>query len=909
MKKIGQRIISALFLMSPVLVSASGGPDAYGYTWITSADVGGPTYNWIDITSRPGVQTVTGLADDNSAAAMATIGFNFHYYWTDVTQMRIGSNGWLSFNSSASNIASCFPNIPTAGGAADNYLSVLMSDLNFTGVGNPGQVQYWTNSTDSFIISFINVPYWTVNAPGWTGSNTFQVILCNSDSSITYQYGAVSPFLANAGCNDMEVGIENSTGTIGLQVYTDAMPPSNYVIRFDYPNVVLLSIQDVLPEWNSNVDNLSEFIFQNAPATLRSNIKNSGNAAVTTTISLQALIRDDIPSTVYSAAGSLPLLAAGDDSLYTFPGAWTPASAGQYSYEVTTTCAQDINAGNNTTIIEYDVVNACAPSMNLSYVTGNTPSTSINWNGGANDDGAAVYFNPPVSPYTVSALQFYISSNAGNGYIASIYDDDGPNGAPGTVLFTTTVASASVITGAWNTVVVSPAVTLPSGGFYVAWFQGGTSIFLGSETTAPYSRRNYEILDGGWASLRYNDTRDLCIRTSISGFATLPLANFSSATTGPLDFDFTDSSTGLTTSWAWDFGDGNTSTLQNPSHTYAAQGIYNVCLISTSPCGSDTICQQVSACLALSANYSSSLNGSSVNFTDLSAGSPTSWFWDFGDGNNSTAQNPSHTYATNGTYNVCLVATTGCGSDTTCQNITICTPGAAAFTLLDSSGTVTFSDGSTGNPTTWSWDFGDGGNSNVQNPVYTYAISGTYNVCLVSDNGCGPDTTCQQVTICIPVIASFNSTDTLGTITLTDMSSGGATSWSWDFGDGGNSTLQNPVYTYSAPGVYNVCLIATSSCSADTFCQQMPIIITGIAGAENSVFSVYPNPVHGLLTIRFAQETEATDLVIYDMTGRVVLREKTTGGFTRVIDVHALPSGMYQLQLQHAGSNIRFVKE
>ena len=182
MKHFSKLFFAALLSLASVKAFASGGPDAYGYTWTTSLDAGGPAYNWIDITSRPGVQSITDLLDDNSSASMISIGFPFHFYWNDYTQLKVGSNGWLSFNN-VSNIASCFQTIPTAGNG-DNLLAPLMGDLNFTGAGNPGTVKYWTNNVDSFIVSYINVPFWAVNAPGYAGSNSFQVILCSADSSI-----------------------------------------------------------------------------------------------------------------------------------------------------------------------------------------------------------------------------------------------------------------------------------------------------------------------------------------------------------------------------------------------------------------------------------------------------------------------------------------------------------------------------------------------------------------------------------------------------------------------------------------------------------------------------------------------------------------------------------------------------
>jgi len=913
MKKL-YTFFSGMLLLAATHVHASGGPDAYGYTWITSLDPGGPVLNWIDITSRPGVQTVTGLADDNSASAMAPLGFNFHYYWNDVNQVRVGSNGWLCFNSSVSNIASCFPTIPTAGGPADNYLAPLMGDLNFTGAGNPGQVKYWTNGLDSFIISYINVPFWTVNAPGWVGSNTFQVILCNSDSSITYQYTNLGGFTANAACIDLTVGIENSTGAIGLQVHSDVMPLSNYVIKFDYPTTVLLSVQDAFPVWNTSTTNAARFIFNTIAFPVVTDIRNGGNTSITSAITLTTNINDALTfANVYSGSASLPTLAAGADSVYTYPAQWTPTAVGPYSMQTSTTCSQDINPGNDVLTTELDVVNPCSPTMTLSYVSGNAPSTSINWNGGANDDGVAVYYNPPVYPYTINTLQYYISSNVGNGYIAQIVDDDGPNGSPGTILFNTTVPSASVVAGAWNTVAVTPAVTLPGGGFYVVWLQGGTNIFIGSETSSPQSHLNYEILDGSYATLRFDDSRDLCIRASIGGYAGTPTAAMT-ASTNQLNLTTTNSTTGPATSYLWDFGDATTSALAAPTHTYAAAGTYTVCLTATSPCGSTQACSTITVCSTPTALYSSTSNALTANFTDMSTGTATTWSWDFGDATTSALQNPSHTYATGGTYTVCLIAGNACGeADTVCQTVSVCAPNAAAFMNNGSGLNASFMDMSTGAISTWTWDFGDSGTSTLQSPSHTYASPGVYTVCLIVSNSCGfSDTTCMAVTVCNIGVAAFNYSSVEDSVMVSDASTGGIAGWFWDFGDATTSTLQNPgVHHYATGGIYTICLITTDSCGLqDTTCVQDTILITGYNINTAGVNSVYPNPASSEITVELWWNTNSA-VEIYAATGQLVYSAQEINGNRFTIDVKDFATGMYTMRITNAGGTTvrRFVKE
>lgn len=151
-----------------------------------------------------------------------------------------------------------------------------------------------------------------------------------------------------------------------------------------------------------------------------------------------------------------------------------------------------------------------------------------------------------------------------------------------------------------------------------------------------------------------------------------PVADFSgtptSGTVG-LSVDFTDLSTNTPTSWLWDFGDGDISTDQNPTHVYAAIGTYTVALTATNGDGSDTETKvdYITVIGAPVADFSGTPTSGnvalSVDFTDLSTNSPTSWFWDFGDGGSSTSQNPTYVYNYIGVYTVTLTATSSSGSD------------------------------------------------------------------------------------------------------------------------------------------------------------------------------------------------------------------------------------------------------
>ncbi len=329
---------------------------------------------------------------------------------------------------------------------------------------------------------------------------------------------------------------------------------------------------------------------------------------------------------------------------------------------------------------------------------------------------------------------------------------------------------------------------------------------------------------------------DVCFDDTICQPVTItcpgPIPGFS-VTSNLYTADFTDTTTGnFVSSWLWDFGDGNTSTMQNPSHNYAAAGAYTVCLTVTDTCGTDSVCQTVViTCPGPTAGFSHVETGLTTALTDTSMGNfISSWLWDFGDGNTSTMQNPSHNYATPGTYTVCLTVTDTCGTDSVCQSVTVtCTPPSAGFTWTTTLLNASFTDTSTTSSafTGWMWDFGDGNTSTDQNPTHTYATEGTYYVCLTATDSCTSAMFCDSVTIvCPPPVAAFNSQVNGLNATFTDNSSsatGTLYSWMWDFGDGNTSTMMSPSHSYATTGTYNVCLTVMDSCGSTTICQNVEI--------------------------------------------------------------------------------------
>lgn len=158
---------------------------------------------------------------------------------------------------------------------------------------------------------------------------------------------------------------------------------------------------------------------------------------------------------------------------------------------------------------------------------------------------------------------------------------------------------------------------------------------------------------------------------------------------------------------------------------------------------------QVFECVPPVAGFTYVANDGTVDFTDASINT-TTYAWDFGDGGSSVTQNPTHTYVTNGTYTVTLIATNNCESDTFVQNVTVCIPPVAGFTFTANGSNVSFTSTST-NATTYSWGFGDGNSSTQQNPSHNYTSNGTYQVMLIVTSSCGTDTIVHTVTLNVGV--------------------------------------------------------------------------------------------------------------------------------------------------------------
>ncbi len=334
----------------------------------------------------------------------------------------------------------------------------------------------------------------------------------------------------------------------------------------------------------------------------------------------------------------------------------------------------------------------------------------------------------------------------------------------------------------------------------------------------------------------------------------------------PLHVNFTDLSSGNPTQWKWDLGNGTISFLRNPSVTYLAPGAYTVKLVVQNAQGKDSVSRAayINVYGTPEVNFSASaLTGcapAAIQFTDLTStvyGANVQWEWDFGDGNISGDQNPSHTYTAPGTYNVSLRVTNvhGCTKTITRQQyISITPPLTAGFSFqvpqgCNVSNTVTFQNLSTGTGiNSYTWDFGDGTTSNDANPVHSFANSGTYNVMLtvITNAGCTATYQVQGGIVIGSVNAMIGAPDSVcinTPVTFLNNSVPVAISSLWTFEDGTISTQANPVRTYPVPGTYQVQLVSDFGGCFDTTTRTITVTDRPVAGFNSSATASCAAPI------------------------------------------------------------------
>ncbi len=515
----------------------------------------------------------------------------------------------------------------------------------------------------------------------------------------------------------------------------------------------------------------------------------------------------------FNLAGGLPLGGTYSGTGVT-AGSFNPATAGTGTHTLTYTYSDGIGCMNSATqnivVNSLPVVSLAALANTCQNASGLTLSAGFPAGGTYSGTGVTDgIFNPSVAGAGTHAITY--SYTDGNGCM---------NTASGNIIVNPLpVVSLADLSGVCaNAEAFSLSGGLPAGGTF-----SGTGVTAGIFSPSVAGSGTHAIVysysDGNGCT--NSATKNIIVNA-------LPVANFNF--TGDNTILFSDLSQGNPTAWTWNFGDGTTTTEQNPQHTFVSGGAYTVSLTvinQVTNCIS-TVTKQVNAgTVACQANFESTINNSTglAAFTSGSLNA-TDYYWNFGDGDFSTALNPAHTYKKAGAYTVCLSIwnnSTGCQS-VICKEI-IYAPVNIVYIVADfsfftdpGSYKVNFSDLSSSNTTNWYWTMGDGKIMTTKNPVYTYSKPGLYNVCLtaIDKDNFLLQSVCKQVRVgeivcTIGSAFSYFINPVARDVAFYSKATGSVTDYFWTFGDGGSSTVENPSHNYSTPGYYQVTLAVRNS--------------------------------------------------------------------------------------------------
>lgn len=233
----------------------------------------------------------------------------------------------------------------------------------------------------------------------------------------------------------------------------------------------------------------------------------------------------------------------------------------------------------------------------------------------------------------------------------------------------------------------------------------------------------------------------------------LPVAGFTYTIQHP-EIHFTDTSH-YAQSWYWTFGDGGSSSLQNPVHIYSQSGNFQVCLRVTDSCGNDSSCHMVNiTCIQPQALFTYDYQYPEVHFHDTSVtGYLISRLWDFGDDSTSTEKDPVHVYSFDTLdYIACLTVIDSCGSSIFCDTIFLFLP-LVHFSqhYISTCEKLIQFNSNIENANYWRWDFGDGSISDQKDPQHLYPKIGKFKACLTAGNEIGKTTFCDDVEV-LPLI-------------------------------------------------------------------------------------------------------------------------------------------------------------
>ena len=231
-----------------------------------------------------------------------------------------------------------------------------------------------------------------------------------------------------------------------------------------------------------------------------------------------------------------------------------------------------------------------------------------------------------------------------------------------------------------------------------------------------------------------------------------------------------------------------------------------------------------------------------ITYTSTSSNA-FSYKWSLGDNTTAFTSEITHTYDSSAVYTVSLEVANrgGATSNAIAQEVRVVAAPSAVYSFMVTDRQITFSN-ATRHGHNFQWDFGDGNTSTEANPTHTYAAEGVYEVTLVTTNTLSNVTDTQTQIIAIgPLVADFETSIDDGTVQFTNLSTN-AVSYSWDFGDGGTSTEENPTHNYLAQGTYNVTLTASVGDNSESITKEVEItsvsFLATLAGVSGKTWTL-----------------------------------------------------------------------
>ena len=654
------------------------------------------SYNWIDTSSG----TRHFLGDDEDKPI--EIGFSFPYFGLPHSELRLGSNGFITFGDYALDFIN--QNIPNAN-APNNLVAVFWDDL------FPLATSSITTQTTGVAPNRVFTATWaSMTHYRYSGEVTFQISLYEDSGNIILRYqdvsfGAVEVDLANSAT----VGIENSTGNDGINYsYNTPSLSDQLAILFtpqSPPEV------EMATEFSGNVNEAIQFnatVSSSLTAPFYTYRWNFGDGTTSNAAN---------PSHVYAQRGVYDLSLIVNDSIFDSQTATAQAHVGPNSVPVA-------NAGPDIT---------------------------------ANPDEVIVFNGTGSSDLDNDALNFRW--------------DFGDN-----------------TTGSGN----SPAHTYSAPGTYNVTLTVNDGFVDSAPDTAVVTINNHPPV-------------------AVIDAPLLGSVNY------PIDFSASNSSdpNQQPLNYSWNFGDGNTSTLVSPTHTYTTVGIYSVALTVNDGDLSDSIQHSINVVVndrptADAGGPYQAYVAEAIQFNAAASNDPDgdtlTYYWEFGDGNTGTGVNPTYSYATTGTYMASLTVDDGILSSTVATAVVSIPNRQPVATISGPSNiqlgeTANFDGSGSNDPDgdliSYLWDFGNGKTSTQVSPAHTYQNSGIYTVTLRVNDG-DLDSLAAQTSIAVkgPPVADAGEAQVLapgGTFTLDGSNSiapgSSIVSYSWTQTHGANANL------------------------------------------------------------------------------------------------------------------------